>query len=94
LHYIDASNEQARPVMIHRAILGSFERFIGILIEHTAGEFPFFLAPTQVVIVPIAEDHLSYAKELGKEMVENGIDFEISAKNESLNKRMMELSMG
>ena len=88
LHYIDASNEQARPVMIHRAILGSFERFIGILIEHTAGEFPFFLAPTQVVIVPIGENHLSYAKELGKEMVENGIDFEISAKNESLNKRI------
>jgi threonyl-tRNA synthetase len=88
LHYIDASNEQARPVMIHRAILGSFERFIGILIEHTAGEFPFFLAPTQVVIVPIGENHLSYAKELGCEMVENGIDFEILSKNESLNKRI------
>ncbi len=88
LHYIDATNEQARPVMIHRAILGSFERFIGILTEHCAGEFPFFLAPTQVVIVPIGENHLSYAKELGMQMIENGVDFEISSKNESLNKRI------
>ena len=88
LSYIDANNEHARPVMLHRAILGSFERFIGILIEHTAGEFPFFIAPTQVVIVPISEDHQAYAKELAQELLINDIDAEISMKNESLNKRI------
>ena len=74
--------------MIHRAILGSFERFIGILTEHVAGEFPFFIAPTQVIIIPISESHQDYAKELGRELIANGIDFEIYAKNESLNKRI------
>ena len=88
LTYVDASNEHARPVMLHRAILGSFERFIGILIEHTAGEFPFFIAPTQVIIVPISESHQAYAKELAQELLENDIDAEISMKNESLNKRI------
>jgi threonyl-tRNA synthetase len=88
LSYVDANNEHARPVMLHRAILGSFERFIGILIEHTMGEFPFFIAPTQVVIVPIGEAHQAYAKELAYELLKNDIDSEIFMKNESLNKRI------
>ncbi len=88
LEYTDEHNEKARPVMIHRAILGSFERFIGILTEHMGGEFPFFIAPTQVVIVPIADTHLEYAKKLHKELTAMEIDVEISAKNESLNKRI------
>ncbi len=88
LSYIDTNNEHVRPVMLHRAILGSFERFIGILIEHTAGELPFFIAPTQVVIVPIGEAHQEYAKELAKELQQIDIDSEISMKNESLNKRI------
>ena len=74
--------------MIHRAILGSFERFIGILIEHTAGEFPFFIAPVQVIIIPIAEVHQDWAKELAQELLQNGVDSEISMKSESLNKRI------
>ena len=88
LSYIDANNEHAQPVMLHRAILGSFERFIGILIEHTAGELPFFIAPTQVIIVPISEAHQAYAKELASELLANDIDAEIYMKNESLNKRI------
>ena len=88
LEYTDENNEKSRPVMLHRAILGSFERFIGILIEHFAGEFPFFIAPTQIVIVPIAEAHHKYAKQLQSELIEMDIDAEISAKNESLNKRI------
>jgi threonyl-tRNA synthetase len=88
LEYTDENNMKARPVMLHRAILGSFERFIGILTEHVAGEFPFFIAPTQIVIVPIAETHLQYARVLQSEMVAMGIDVEISARNESLNKRI------
>lgn len=59
LGYIDENNERKQPVMLHRAILGSFERFIGILIEHTAGELPFFIAPTGVSIIPINDTHLN-----------------------------------
>lgn len=89
LSYIDQNNEKAQPVMIHRAILGSFERFIGILTEHTAGEFPFFIAPTGVVIVPINDSHIEYSKELACVLLEKfGVDTEVSSKNESLNKRI------
>ena len=88
LGYIDANNERQRPVMLHRALLGSFERFIGILIEHTGGELPFFVAPTQVVIVPISDAHLDYAKTVAKELRKTGVDSEIASKNESLNKRI------
>ena len=88
LGYIDANNERQRPVMLHRALLGSFERFIGILLEHTAGELPFFIAPTQVVIVPISDAHLDYAKTVAKELRKIGVDSEIASKNESLNKRI------
>ncbi|NQY53977.1 MAG: threonine--tRNA ligase [Campylobacteraceae bacterium] len=86
--YINAEGEKEQPVMIHRAILGSFERFIGILTEHCAGEFPFAIAPTQVIFIPLADDHLDYAKELNKELVYNDIDGEIYSMNESLNKRV------
>ncbi len=88
LSYIDSNNEHVQPVMLHRAILGSFERFIGILIEHTAGELPFFIAPTQVVIVPIGEAHHEYAQNLAKELQLIDIDTEILMRNESLNKRI------
>lgn len=88
ISYIDENNEKKRPVMLHRAILGSFERFIGILIEHTAGELPFFVAPTQVAIVPIGEAHQEYAKEISKKLEDIEIDSEIYYKNETLNKRI------
>ena len=88
LEYTDENNEKARPVMLHRAILGSFERFIGILTEHCAGEFPFFIAPTQVIIVPISDAHIEYAKEIQRELLMMDVDSEVSSKNESLNKRI------
>ncbi|DAB29897.1 MAG TPA: threonine--tRNA ligase, partial [Sulfurimonas sp. UBA12504] len=88
LEYNGEGNEKIQPVMIHRAILGSFERFIGILTEHYAGEFPMFIAPTQVAIVPVAESHKDYAKELSDKLIDIGADSEIFAKNDSLNKRV------
>ncbi len=88
INYTTSEDTKERPVMIHRAILGSFERFIGILTEHFAGEFPLSIAPTGVVIVPIADTHLEYAKELQRELQMIDIDSEISSKNESLNKRI------
>ncbi|MDY5950710.1 MAG: threonine--tRNA ligase [Helicobacter sp.] len=88
LSYIDENNEHAMPVMIHRAILGSFERFVAILTEHFGGEFPFFIAPTQVIIVPINESHVSMAQNLQNELRLRGIYAELSLKNESLNKKI------
>ncbi|ECO3775698.1 threonine--tRNA ligase [Campylobacter jejuni] len=88
LEYTDSDNEKKQPVMLHRAILGSFERFIGILTEHCAGEFPFFIAPTAVGIVPIGEAHIAYAKEIHKELLELNIDSEVYEKNESLSKKI------
>ncbi|NVJ54433.1 MAG: threonine--tRNA ligase [Campylobacteraceae bacterium] len=86
--FINEKGEKEQPVMIHRAILGSFERFIGILTEHCAGEFPFVIAPTQVIFVPIADTHVEYAKSLQKELLNNEIDSKIFDMNESLNKRI------
>ncbi len=88
MEYTDENNEKKQPVMIHRAILGSFERFIGILTEHYAGEFPTFIAPTQVIFVPIAQTHAEFAKELAKEFAKEEIDCEVYDKNDSLNKRI------
>lgn len=88
LSYIDENNEHAMPVMIHRAILGSFERFVAILTEHFGGEFPFFIAPTQVIIIPINEAHVSMAQNLQNELRLRGIYAELSLKNESLNKKI------
>jgi len=86
--YVGEDNDRHNPVMIHRAILGSFERFIGILTEHYAGEFPFFLAPTQVVIIPISDVHIDYAKKLQAELMFKDIDADVSSKNDSLNKKV------
>ena len=94
LEYNGEENVKIQPVMIHRAILGSFERFVGILTEHYAGEFPMFIAPTQVAIVPIAESHVAYARELGDKLMDLGADYEIFDKNDSLNKRIRTAEKG
>ncbi len=88
IHYTSKDDTKERPVMIHRAILGSFERFIGILTEHYAGEFPLSIAPTGVIIIPIADSHVEYAKQIAKELQAIEIDSEIFDKNDSLNKRI------
>ncbi len=94
LEYTGEENAKIQPVMIHRAILGSFERFIGILTEHYAGEFPMFIAPTQVAIIPIARTHNAYAKEIADKLMDIGADSEIFDKNESLNKRIRTAEKG
>ena len=88
INYTTAQDTRERPVMIHRAILGSFERFIGIMTEHFAGEFPLSIAPTGVIIIPIADTHNEYAQELAKELQAIEIDSEVFNQNESLNKRI------
>jgi threonyl-tRNA synthetase len=88
MEFINDQGEKEQPVMIHRAILGSFERFIGILTEHYAGEFPLSIAPTEVIFIPIAQPHVAYAEQLQKELIYNDIDSKVFSMNESLNKRI------
>ena len=88
INYTTSDDKRERPVMIHRAILGSFERFIGIMTEHFAGEFPMSIAPTGVIIIPIADAHNEYALALEKELQLLEIDSEVFNQNESLNKRI------
>ena len=88
IHYIDENNEKKRPVMLHRAIIGSFERFIAILTEHFAGEYPVFVAPVKAIFVPISENHIDYCKVLQQELLFDDIKTEVYASNDSLNKRI------
>jgi len=88
LKYIDSDGKEKTPVMIHRAIVGSPERFFGILIEHYAGAFPVWLSPVQVAIIPISEKHLDYAKEIEKEIQKNNIRVELKNENETLGKKI------
>ncbi len=85
LKYTDENGEEVRPVVIHRAILGSIERFFGILLEHVAGAYPFWLAPEQAVIVPIkSELHMDYCKKIQNEFEEMGLRVRIDDRNETM----------
>ncbi len=92
--YIDNDGEKVRPVMLHRVIFGSIERFIGILIEHFAGVFPLWFAPLQVKVVPVHnEKHLEYAEEVTKLLQEAGLKVEMDAREEKLGYRIREGQM-
>jgi threonyl-tRNA synthetase len=93
LQYIGADNEPHRPVMIHRAPFGSFERFIGILIEHTGGDFPLWLAPVQVAILPITERHLDYGRKVQTALGRAGIRTELDSRNEKLGFKIREAEL-
>jgi threonyl-tRNA synthetase len=88
LAYTGADNAEHQPVMIHRALMGSFERFIGILIEHYAGEFPLWLAPVQAGVLPIADRHLDYAREVAKELRDAGLRVEVDDRSESVGRKI------
>ena len=88
LTYTGADNAAHQPVMIHRALMGSFERFIGILIEHYAGEFPLWLAPVQAVFLPIADRHLDYAREALARLRDCGARVELDDRSESVGRKI------
>jgi threonyl-tRNA synthetase len=90
LTYTGADNTEHRPVMVHRALMGSFERFIGILIEHYAGEFPLWLAPVQAIVLPIADRHLDYARSAAERLRAAGLRIEIDERSESIGKKIRE----
>lgn len=94
LTYVDDKGEKVRPVMLHRVIFGSIERFIGILIEHFAGVFPLWLAPVQVKVLPVNNDyHLDYAKEVTKLLTAKGFKVELDDREEKLGYRIREGQM-
>ncbi len=90
LEYIGPDNQKHRPVIIHRAPFGSFERFIAILIEHFAGNFPFWLAPVQVRVLPISDHHLSYARTVVEQLTTAGFRVEIDERNERISRKIAE----
>jgi threonyl-tRNA synthetase len=90
LAYTGADNAEHRPVMIHRALMGSFERFIGILIEHYAGEFPLWLAPVHALVLPIADRHLVYAREVALQLRDAGLRVEVDERTESVGRKIRE----
>ena len=81
------------PVMLHRALFGSLERFIGILIEHYAGKLPLWMAPLQVVVLPIASEFDNYAKEIFEQCLKAGINAEVDLKNQKINYKIREYSL-
>jgi threonyl-tRNA synthetase len=88
LTYVGEDGREHRPVIMHRAILGSFERFIGILIEHTGGNFPFWIAPVQAVVLPVSDRFAEKAKAVGARLAEAGLRVEVDDKNEKLGARI------
>jgi len=84
LYYIDSNGQQKRPFMIHRALLGSIERFFGVLIEHYSGNFPLWLAPLQVKVLPVTDNYIEYGKEIVDKLKENKIRADINDRSEKI----------
>ena len=91
--YIDKDNEKKRPVMLHRTIFGSMERFMGILIEHYAGKFPVWLAPVQTIILPISDKFNDFAYGLMKELKDKGVRVEIDSRAEKIGYKIREAQL-
>jgi threonyl-tRNA synthetase len=88
LTYVDSTGTEKQPYMIHRALLGSIERFMGVLIENYAGDFPLWLAPQQVVILPVSQKFMDYAVKVRDALVAEGIRVEIDARDEKIGKKI------
>ena len=93
LSYIDSNNEKQRPFMIHRVIYGSIERFFGILIEHFAGKFPLWMAPVQLILLPINDDLVSHANNVRITLEKAGLRTEMDDRTESLNKKVRDAQL-
>jgi threonyl-tRNA synthetase len=93
LEYVGEDGERHQPVMVHRALFGSVERFFGVLIEHYAGAFPLWLAPVQVGLVPISERHLAYAEKVQRLLRDAGLRVELDGRSEKMNAKIRDLTM-
>jgi threonyl-tRNA synthetase len=90
LEYVAEDGSRKQPVMVHRALFGSVERFFGVLIEHYAGAFPVWLSPVQAVMIPIAERHVDYANKVGEQLKAAGVRIHVDARNEKMNAKIRE----
>src|SRR5262249_22594963 len=88
LTYTGADNAEHRPVMIHRALMGSYERFIGILLEHLEGELPLWLAPVQAIVLPIADRHIPYGQQVVDQLQAAGLRAELDDRSESISRKI------
>ena len=93
LEYVGADGQPHQPIMVHRALLGSVERFFGVLIEHYAGAFPLWLSPVQAVVLPISEKHLEYARRVTDQLNAAGIRVQLDDRNEKLNARIRDAQL-
>ncbi|MDQ6731109.1 MAG: threonine--tRNA ligase [Actinomycetota bacterium] len=93
LSYTGADNAEHRPVMIHRALMGSYERFIGILLEHLEGELPVWLTPVQAIVLPISDRHLEYAGEVLRGLTAHGVRAELDARTESVSRKIRDAEL-
>jgi threonyl-tRNA synthetase len=92
LEYVGEDGERHQPVMVHRALFGSVERFFGVLIEHYAGAFPLWLAPVQIGLVPISERHQAYAEKVQAELQKAGFRVELDSRNEKMNAKIRDFA--
>jgi threonyl-tRNA synthetase len=93
LEYVDTDGERHRPLVIHRALIGSFERFIAVLTEHYVGAFPVWLAPVQATILPIADRHLDFAEQVASELREAGLRVEVDGRREKVNAKIRDAQL-
>lgn len=93
LEYVSDDGLRQRPVVLHKAMIGSLERFMGILIEHFAGAFPVWLAPVQAVIIPIADRHAEYAEHIRRQLSDGGLRVEVNDRNERMNSKIREAQL-
>jgi len=93
LEYVAEDGSRKQPLMVHRALYGSVERFFGVLIEHYAGAFPVWLSPVQVAMIPISERHKEYAEKIAAQLKEAGVRVHVDARNEKMNAKIREHAM-
>ena len=92
--YVDANGDKQYPIMLHRALFGSLERFAGILIEHYAGRFPVWLAPVQAAVLPISDRHVEFGARVTAELRELGVRVELDRRSESIGKKVRDAELG
>ena len=88
LEYVDHDSSRRRPVVLHKAMVGSLERFMGVLIEHYEGAFPVWLAPVQAVVIPIADRHVEYARQVSQRLAQNDLRVDVDDRNERMNAKV------
>ena len=91
--YVEKDGSKKVPVMLHRALFGSLERFIGILIENYSGKLPFWISPLQIIVIPVSDEFDDYSKKVNKQLIDAGFSSEVDLKNHNLNYKIRDHSL-